>query len=326
MPARRIYEHDIPELRKVYGELPARNTSNSLIPILDTHHPEMGAFRVSNLAFSGMFLLDMHWSVPDDLIVYESNASETVDINFVMEGNVLGNFRQLAPEFSMCTGTHNLKYTPSEKSTHRATKQDARLFVISIEKDYFRELIGHDNAWADMVQEKMEREESFLASKKFMPQTPQMQALIQSIRNVQPSPMSRLLAQSMTFELLARQIDQLRCIDSHHKTVDNISADDRQKLHFVRDYIERNFLEELTLTSLCRKAALNEFKLKKGFKALFNTSVIEYSRSLRMQYAQTLLRDHRQNIEEVSTRLGYQYPNHFSVAYKKYFGTVPSVR
>lgn len=85
-------------------------------------------------------------------------------------------------------------------------------------------------------------------------------------------------------------------------------------------------MEDLTLTGLCRVGMLNEFKLKKGFKALFGTSVIQYAKTLRMQYAQNLLRDHNRSVEEVSCLLGYQYPNHFSTAYRKHFGVAPSMR
>ncbi len=106
----------------------------------------------------------------------------------------------------------------------------------------------------------------------------------------------------------------------------DITTNDIEKLRLVKQFIEQHFLEGLTLTMLCREAALNEFKLKKGFKQLFGTSAIQYVRHLRMKYAQALLRDSATCIEEVSSRVGYRYPNHFSTAYKKHFGMVPSQR
>ena len=105
---------------------------------------------------------------------------------------------------------------------------------------------------------------------------------------------------------------------------DRISIVDRQKLHEVKRLIEEDFLREHTLASLCRQTCLNEFKLKKGFRTLFGTGVIQYVRRLRMEYAQELLRDNRTTVGQASARVGYRYPNHFSAAYKKHFGVSPS--
>ncbi len=106
----------------------------------------------------------------------------------------------------------------------------------------------------------------------------------------------------------------------------DIRLDDLEKLHQAKRFIEQHFLEDMTLALLCREVALNEFKLKRGFRLLFGTSAIQYVRQLRMEYAQTLLRSSSALIEEVSTRVGYRYPNHFSTAYKKHFGMLPSQR
>ncbi len=103
----------------------------------------------------------------------------------------------------------------------------------------------------------------------------------------------------------------------------DISADDRKKLHEVKRFIEQDFLHEHTIASLCRQASLNEFKLKKGFKALFGTRVIQYVRRLRMEHAHELLSKGGISIEEISIKLGYQYTNHFSTAYKRHFGYRP---
>lgn len=105
-----------------------------------------------------------------------------------------------------------------------------------------------------------------------------------------------------------------------------LSPEDRLKLAEVKRIIEQNFLQEHTISSLCRQVGLNEFKLKKGFKMFFNTRVIQYVRQLRMEYAQELLRNNSTSIAAVSRQLGFSYPNHFSVAYKRHFGKIPSQR
>lgn len=323
---RHIYEHNIPELKQYAGAVGSNVANSCLTPIMATDHPELGRFCLSDLGFPGMRILDMQWGIPDDMTIHETYPSETIDVNFVLDGNIEGSYRGLDRTFGMTTNTNNLKYTPFEKSTHRGGKQVANMFAIAFEKKYFCDLIGHDNKWSEGIQRKLERDENFIASDQFLKTTPAMQALIHSIRETQAGPMSRLMAQSMIFELLAHQVQQLSNLQQPATAVAGISQDDIQKLHVLKAHIDQHFLMELNLTDLCRASMLNEFKLKKGFKALFGTSVMQYARQLRMEHARLLLRDYRLSIEEVASTLGYDYPNHFSTAYKKFFGTLPSHR
>jgi hypothetical protein len=86
--------------------------------------------------------MDIHWSVPDDLIIHESQPSDTVDINFVLEGGIHGNFRGLGARFGLIKGTHNLKYTPTERSSHSANRQHVRMFAVALDKQHFCNLMA----------------------------------------------------------------------------------------------------------------------------------------------------------------------------------------
>jgi len=322
--ATEIFEHNIPELHSVYNKYPAGDGTRSLTTIVSSENPDFGSFHVSNMCLPDLQLMDVRWQVANDLIIHESNPSQTVDINFVLDGNIKGTYKGLGAEFGLVGGTNNLKFTPSQTSSHHAARQRVDMFAIGIEKNYFLDLIGYDNSWAEGVQRKMERNEDFFGAKEFMSTTPKMHAVLHSIRNMKASPMTRIMTQSLTLELLALHIEQLACLtDSKHGSSD-IPPADMEKLYSAKDFIERHFLEDLTLTNVCREVMLNEFKLKNGFKTLFGTSVIRYVRQLRMDFAQNLLRDNKMTVEEVAGKLGYRYPNHFSVAYKKHFGVVPS--
>ena len=132
--------------------------------------------------------------------------------------------------------------------------------------------------------------------------------------------MRNLLIQSKVLELLAMQIGQFR----GPERVDSISAADTDKLHQLKYFLDTHFLEEYSLAELSRICLLNEFKVKKGFKELFGTTVFGYLRQLRMDYAEQLLLDASRSVEEVSDLLGYEHAQHFSIAFKKYRGVNPS--
>ncbi|RPE14091.1 AraC family transcriptional regulator [Chitinophaga lutea] len=104
-----------------------------------------------------------------------------------------------------------------------------------------------------------------------------------------------------------------------------VSAADLQRLQQVKDYLRDSFLSpELSLDLLCRKFGLNEFKLKRGFKQLFGHTVFGYVQELKMKTARRLLAEKKMNVNEVADYLGYSAPNHFSAAFKKMYGHVPS--
>lgn len=324
--ATQIYENNIPELRHIYSKAPGPDSRSTLSPLISTRHPDLGSFHVSNMVFPDLHLMDIQWSIPDELIIHESSPSQTVDINFVIEGNITGSYKGLDTDLALIGGTNNFKFTPSEKSSHRAVRQDVNMFAIALEKAYFQNLIGYESSWAENIQRKIESGIDFFASDRFVGTTPRMHSLIHSIRTMAPAPMTRIMTQSLLLELIALQVEQLACLKEMRTTSDPISAIDTEKLYNAKKYIDQHFLEDLTLTRICREVMLNEFKLKKGFKTLFNSSVIQYVRQLRMELAQHLLRDSKMTVEEVSGKLGYRYPNHFSAAYKKHFGVVPSMR
>ncbi|MGA0555618.1 helix-turn-helix transcriptional regulator [Larkinella sp. VNQ87] len=98
---------------------------------------------------------------------------------------------------------------------------------------------------------------------------------------------------------------------------------DIEALHDLKQYLEQHFLEDLSLEKIARHFGLNTFKLKYGFKKLFDTSVMRYIDDQKMQYARRLLLDSQQDVLEVADQLGYNHYSNFSVAFKRRFGCSP---
>ncbi len=74
---------------------------------------------------------------------------------------------------------------------------------------------------------------------------------------------------------------------------------------------------------LSRRVNLNDFKLKKGFRQVFGTSVFGYLRQVRMEQARMLLEQARMNVTQVALNVGYANPSHFAAAFKGQFGINP---
>lgn len=102
-----------------------------------------------------------------------------------------------------------------------------------------------------------------------------------------------------------------------------LSYEDIQKLRAAKVYIVENINKSYTLIDLAHQVGLNDFKLKKGFRQLFGSTVFTYRHTMRMEKAKDMLRSGFQ-VNQVSDAIGYKHPHHFSTAFKEYFKVLPS--
>ncbi|MEH2466213.1 helix-turn-helix transcriptional regulator [Nostoc sp.] len=97
---------------------------------------------------------------------------------------------------------------------------------------------------------------------------------------------------------------------------------DAEKLHLAQAILERSLEHPPSLLELTRFVGLNDFKLKQGFRHLFNTTVFGYLRTCRMQQAQQLLGDRELSIAEVAHCVGYASLSQFCHAFKRHVGSL----
>ncbi len=102
----------------------------------------------------------------------------------------------------------------------------------------------------------------------------------------------------------------------------NIHVEDKLRLRAARDYLASDFVRPPTIPELSRIVSLNEFKLKRYFKLIFEETIHGFVIRLRMEKAEgMLLRSY--SVAEVSDSIGYKSVSHFIVAFKKYYGKTP---
>jgi len=101
------------------------------------------------------------------------------------------------------------------------------------------------------------------------------------------------------------------------------SARDNEKLFCVKAIIEQQYQNPPSLHQLASMVGTNISKIKAGFKELFGTTVFEYLFDYRMEIACKYLLDTDKPVQEIADNLGYEYPSHFSTAFKRKFGLSP---
>lgn len=131
--------------------------------------------------------------------------------------------------------------------------------------------------------------------------------------------------ENIVLNLLIQQLAAFTDSEKENQsTPGKLSKSDIDLLHDIRGYLDNNFLEVESLHQLSRKFFINTFKLKHGFKQLFNRPVMKYVDEHKMNYARTQLQEGNATIYDIADELGYEHYNNFSAAFKKRFGYSPA--
>lgn len=91
-----------------------------------------------------------------------------------------------------------------------------------------------------------------------------------------------------------------------------LNSKDIECLYKAKEILTKNISNPPSLKMLAHQSAINEFKLKKGFKKLFGNTVFGFLQEYRLNEAKKILLNNEININEVSSLVGYKNVSHFS--------------
>jgi AraC-like DNA-binding protein len=154
--------------------------------------------------------------------------------------------------------------------------------------------------------------------------TPHMNQVIQAILGcINKKANHHIYFEAKVLELLFLELEQAEQLSVQTPSL-FIKERDLERIHHAKIIIEENLLNPCSLIELAHKVGLNDFKLKKGFREVLGTTVFGYLYDLRMEKAMQLLSSGR-SIQEVAYEVGYKNAHHFTTAFKKKNGYLPSV-
>lgn len=91
----------------------------------------------------------------------------------------------------------------------------------------------------------------------------------------------------------------------------------------LKEYIDRHFTENLTVSHICAQLYISRTKLYQLSKKAFGMSVNDYLRQKRITHAKKLLLTTDRPISEISEDVGFSDPNYFIRVFKKETATTP---
>ena len=103
----------------------------------------------------------------------------------------------------------------------------------------------------------------------------------------------------------------------------HVSADDKARLHELRLYLEKEYVNPPPIQTLSKQFVLNKEKLVTGFKETYRVTINGYVQSVRMHKAVELLKTGDLSVTEIARAVGYYGDGYFQTAFKKYYGVTP---
>jgi AraC-like DNA-binding protein len=151
---------------------------------------------------------------------------------------------------------------------------------------------------------------------------PRIQAIAAEI--ISPSlngPGATLLMSAQATELLVRALFALRHDVELHNPADN----KRARLQAAKNLMDANLRHPWTIAELARRAGTSHRSFNLRFRAAYGVSAIDYLRTRRLEIAREALVHQNMTVTEAADLVGYASPANFATAFRKYFGSAPSL-
>lgn len=132
-----------------------------------------------------------------------------------------------------------------------------------------------------------------------------------------------LFIKAKGLEAISFILDYLK--NNVEKPLIKLTEYDKTQLSKVKNIIDNNYINPLSIKELANISALNQEKLIKGFKEINGVTIFNYIRRLRMKNAMDLLLTTDYPILKISKMVGYSGDGHFYKSFKDIYKTTPKV-
>lgn len=247
-------------------------------------------------------------------------------LQFEIEGSSLYTpFNDAETSVYIPGGHYNLFYLPRVNGTLTYKTNYRKTVEILFTENHIKKIIGDD--FKESLQafgEAIDQKKSFLMWNNSRPISSELLKSIQGIIDCDyPENLKGAFLATKVNELLVVLLAKTNEKNYQEENID-LSTEEYQNILKIEKFIQNNLSKTLSISELAVIAGVNASKLKQDFKVVFATTVFKYITKLRMELAKKLILDDRFTVAETSYKVGYKYPQHFTVAFKKLYGFLPS--
>lgn len=288
---------------------------------ISINREHLGKITSTNLITEDVLMIDIQMYFSASQTIRTEIVGESVVLNFICCNNVEADIDEVESEKFTTENTHNILYTSRLNATFKIPElEEINYLSIILSPDFYSKLIDENWDLHQKFSKNILQKKSGYLTPKYVPFNSEIQWAIHEIKNCKYSgSMKKMYLEAKIKELLIFQLESLKEFESKAP----VDEKDYKKLLEAKRILESNFTNAPSLLELSRLISLNEFKLKKGFKACFETTVKSYVTKLRMEYAKKLFKSKNSNVGEVAYKCGYKDVSHFSAAFKTFYGFTP---
>ncbi|OYX84793.1 MAG: DNA-binding protein [Flavobacteriales bacterium 32-34-25] len=270
-----------------------------------------------------ILIMDIKMFFATEQSIHHEMIGESIVMNFICSNNLETHIDQVESDSFSTENTHNILYASKLKATYKIPAlEEINCLSIILSPDFYSKLINEDWALHKKFSKNINQKKTGYLTPKYAPFNSGIQWIIHEIKNcTYEGSMKKMYLEAKIKELLIFQLDSLI---EKPQTKEQIGEEEMSKLLKAKLILEENFTNAPSLSELSRLISLNEFKLKKGFKACFKTTIKSYVTQLRMEYAKDLFKNEASNVGEVAYKCGYKDVSHFSAAFKFFYGFTPA--
>ena len=309
-------------LRQEFNEQDLANTAFST-ECFDVSLP-FGTMKATQWSFDGIKMIYSESLLNQVAELDWKGDTELVTMHFNLQGKVSLINKEMPGKFELSGNEHNMFYGKEVRGKMRFDELNMKSFLIQFSKQSFFKIAKDGNDTLKQFAEKVESGIPVAFSTTNLNIDLPLQNCIDSILNcTYTDQLKKMFFFSKTIEMLVLQAESFNKAINHKPRYVKDSYD-KERILFARDYLLKNIECPPTLTELSRRAGINEFKLKRGFKETFSKTVFEYLSEVRLEMAKENLLSKEKSITQIADELGYSSLQHFSTVFKKKFGISPN--
>lgn len=279
-----------------------------------------GYFR--EIFFDGVHIAFGDARLSEKLLLGFETDYESIEMHFALKGKNTAFSDTFEKEISFEAHNHNLIYANGMNGKMEWENEHFQVFEINLAPSFFKRFLPQKHQLFDAFRTAIEKGNSGLLHQKHRPISHKMYAMIDEMISCERTGIfKRMFLEAKVIELLLLQLEQFANDTFSHSTLKKSDVD---KIYAVREFILQNLDTACSLIDLAHFVGTNDFILKKGFKELFGTTVFGFWNDAKMEQAKLLLTEQDMNVGEVSLQIGYKNQRHFSTAFKRKYGVLPS--
>lgn len=152
-----------------------------------------------------------------------------------------------------------------------------------------------------------------------------MSDFIKKLRKIKSKGMVRILKiESIVYDMLSLHIEQHNKFQRGVQLPTSLSKTELKLVRKLSNKIIKEPSFNYSLEQLSMESGLSQAKLQDGFKFLYNRTVTEYVRHIRLESSRELMRSADLNVSQVVYSIGFTSRSYFSKIFKEKYGITPN--